>query len=436
MAAAAAAPGVPGWGIDPSLPGAWESNLTPFYRQPDVVTQRLQLVFGADGSAAVRFALDDQSLASQGGTGCERIDSWIWNSGNVTVNGQTLQFNVSGTYNLAYPQGWVSPDCNPSLNSSSPIADTIVFTPCQVVGGVLNVGVPTGWGAGSKFNLPTNVALYWSAQDSVGTATWSPWETLGGYCIDGVAVSSWGPGRLDVFAVGGDMATYHNAWDGAAWTGWNSLGGGCASAPAAVSWGPNRIDVFVIGNNHNLYHQWWDGSAWSGWKENLGGYCVYGVAAVSQGPGLLDVFVISRDSAVWRRAFNGSAWGVWDRVGGYCVSAPAASCPAGTNWIDLYVIGEDHAVYHNPWHDGAWHGWFSLGGYGTYGVAATTWSDVYTIGSNGQMYRNYWTGSVWAGWASLGGGCHSAPAAVAWSPAHLDVLVIGPDNACWHKWYG
>jgi hypothetical protein len=215
-----------------------------------------------------------------------------------------------------FPNGWISGDCNPSLDSSSPISDSIEFPSWQVAGTTLNVNVPPSWTSGTRFNLPTNVALFRSAPESASVETWSPWETLGGYCIDGVAVSSWGPERLDVFVISSDNATWHNAWLGAAWTGWASLGGGCASAPAAVSWGPNRIDVFVIGGDHALYHQWWDGSAWSGFAENLGGYCVYGVAAVSRGPNQLDVFVTSGDAAVWHRAFNGSAWGGWDKVGG------------------------------------------------------------------------------------------------------------------------
>jgi len=420
-------------GVNPMATGAWESNLTPDWVGSNVVTRRLQLICAADGSGAVRFILVDQSLVAEGGTGCERQDYWNWNKGHCTFNGQTLQFNVSGTYSLTFPNGWISGDCNPSLNASNPISDSIEFG-WQVVGTTMNVAVPAGWTSGTKFNLPTNLALYRSAQDSASVATWSPWYTLGGSCVDGIAVSSWAPERLDVFTIGGDGATWHKRWDGVAWGNWETLGGGCISAPAAVSWGPNRIDVFVIGGDHALYHQWWDGSRWSGWAENLSGYCLYGVAAVSRGPNLLDVFVIGADRGVWHRAFNGSTWSAWDGIGGSCISPPAASATA--NWIDVYVLGDDHGVWHNAWHDAAWHGWFSLGGYGLDGVAATTWPDVHTIGGDGAVWRNVWTGSEWSGWTSLGGGSLSAPAAVCWGPGHVDVFAIGGDHACWHKWYG
>ena len=75
--------------------------------------------------------------------------------------------------------------------------------------------------------------------------------------------------------VGTDSKMYHKWWDGGAWRGWENLGGTIISAPAAVSWGPNRIDTFAIGTNSRLYHKWWDGGPWRGW-EDLGGTCIQG----------------------------------------------------------------------------------------------------------------------------------------------------------------
>lgn len=86
--------------------------------------------------------------------------------------------------------------------------------------------------------------------------TWRGWESLGGFCTDGVDVSSWAPNRLDCFVVGNDRALWHKWWDGSAWRGWESLGGGLYSNPTAVSWGPNRIDVFAIDGDHAMWHKW------------------------------------------------------------------------------------------------------------------------------------------------------------------------------------
>ncbi len=43
-----------------------------------------------------------------------------------------------------------------------------------------------------------------------------------------------------------------------AWTGWSSLGGGLYSNPAAVSWAPGRIDMFALGGDHAMWHKWFD----------------------------------------------------------------------------------------------------------------------------------------------------------------------------------
>jgi hypothetical protein len=214
-------------------------------------------------------------------TGCEEDRSWNWQYGYCAVNGPTLQFKVS-EYTLTYPNGWISTDCNPSLNQTAPIDDLLVFPSWVALGSgssvTLNLTIPQSWQSDPSFDVP-NPTLTRTGN----VATWSLWDTLGGYGVD-VAVSSWAEGRLDVFVIGADGAMYHNAWNDSDWSDWGNLGGACISAAAGVSWGLNRIDTFVIGPDHALYHQWWDGSRWSGWAENLGGYCQNGVAAVSIGP--------------------------------------------------------------------------------------------------------------------------------------------------------
>ena len=45
--------------------------------------------------------------------------------------------------------------------------------------------------------------------------------------------------------------------DAAAWSGWEGLGGILESGPGAVSWGPDRLDVFAMGTDSSMYHPWW-----------------------------------------------------------------------------------------------------------------------------------------------------------------------------------
>ena len=50
---------------------------------------------------------------------------------------------------------------------------------------------------------------------------------------------------------------WHKWWDGANWGGWESLGGILTSPPNAVSWGPNRLDIFANGGDYATWHKWW-----------------------------------------------------------------------------------------------------------------------------------------------------------------------------------
>ena len=274
-----------------------------------------------------------------------------------------------------------------------------------------------------------------AAFDAVAVpASWKGWESLGGFCTDGVGVSSWAPERLDCFVVGNNRQLYHK-WFAGGWSGWEALGGNIYSDPAAVSWGPNRIDVFAIGGDHAMWHRWWDGTAWRGW-ESLGGFCTDGVGVSSWAPGRLDCFVVGNDRQLYHKWFNGS-WSGWEALGGNIYSNPAA-VSWGPNRIDVFAIGGDHAMWHRWWDGTAWRGWESLGGFCTDGVGVSSWApgrlDCFVVGNDRQLYRKWFNGS-WSGWEALGGKIYSNPAAVSWGPNRIDVFAIGGDHAMWHRWY-
>src|SRR5262249_45804028 len=75
-------------------------------------------------------------------------------------------------------------------------------------------------------------------------------------------VTSWGPGRMDMFAYAtgdtGAVALLDSWADGGVWSGnWEVLGTGLmphgpTDRPAATSWGPGRLDVFVRGGGNEL----------------------------------------------------------------------------------------------------------------------------------------------------------------------------------------
>ena len=184
-------------------------------------------------------------------------------------------------------------------------------------------------------------------------AVWKPWESLSGFCTDGVGVSSWGLGRLDCFVVGNDRQLWHKYFSGG-WSSWEALGGNIYSNPAAVSWGLNRIDAFAIGGDHAMWHRYWDGATWKPW-ESLSGFCTDGVGVSSWGPERLDCFVVGNDRQLWHKYFSGG-WSSWEALGG-SITRIRPPVSWGPNRIDVFAIGGDHAMWHRYWDGASWKPW-------------------------------------------------------------------------------
>lgn len=108
------------------------------------------------------------------------------------------------------------------------------------------------------FGRGTDNALWHKSFD--GTR-WSGWQSLGGVLTSDPEVSSWAPGRLDVFARDTNNAMVHRSYAGG-WSAWEDLGGRFVGGPGAVSWDANRIDVFGRGTDNALWHKNWDGRSW------------------------------------------------------------------------------------------------------------------------------------------------------------------------------
>jgi hypothetical protein len=85
-------------------------------------------------------------------------------------------------------------------------------------------------------------------------------DNLGGTITSDPDISSWGPGRLDVFARGAENALWHKYWvDGPGWQPWEYMGGSLASGPSAVAWGFNRIDVVARAADNTVNHWFYVG---------------------------------------------------------------------------------------------------------------------------------------------------------------------------------
>ncbi len=190
-----------------------------------------------------------------------------------------------------------------------------------------------------------------SVTDAYGAqATYGvPWESLGGYLTSGPAVASWSPGRLDIFARGGDNALWHLWYDHNGWHPWESLGGYITSDPAAVSWSNGRLDIFARGGDNALWHLWYE-NGWRSW-ESLGGYLTSSPGVASWAPGRLDIFARGGDNALWHIWYE-NGWRPWEWLGGELTSAPDA-VSWGHGRLDIFYKGPDHTLRHS-WYDYTW----------------------------------------------------------------------------------
>jgi uncharacterized protein YvpB len=246
-------------------------------------------------------------------------------------------------------------------------------------------------------------------------AHWGGWSSIGGPFVGAPTVTSWGPGRVDVFATGPDHALWHRYFD-YAWSGWEFLGGSLASPPAVASWALGRLDIFGRGTDNTLQHFWWDGTSWHGW-ESLGGLLNAAPGVAAWAPFRLDVFVRGGDNAMYHRWYQ-NAWSNWEWLGGVLTAGPAA-----TTWapgrLDVFVRGGDNALYRR-WYQGTWSGWELRGGVLTTGPGAATWGpgqlDAFVGGTdNGGTWHMRYGSAGWGGWQSLGGSIVDAPSAIAWT---------------------
>ncbi len=301
----------------------------------------------------------------------------------------------------------------------------------------------------------------WSNQASacvLNYGYWYPWSgTLGapssGLPLDATpAVSSWAPGRLDVFTVDTNGVLEHKWFNGTNWNaGWETLGeppgGALIGNVAAVSWGPYRIDVFGLAANGDIVHQWWDGTSWSGWKDEIGhpaGLTVGPPSVASWGPGRLDVFTRGSNGAVYHAWYAGGAWHYWESLGGNIIGAPAA-VSWGPNRIDLFAVGTNGMVWHKWWNGTAWVNWASEIGAPPAGAglspAVSSWGpgrlDVFTVdATDTAVWHDWYAGGAWHSWQSLGGSIASGPVAASWLPNRVDVFGVGYNGVVYWKRYG
>jgi hypothetical protein len=151
-------------------------------------------------------------------------------------------------------------------------------------------------------------------------------DAMGGVISSDPAAASWGSGRYDVIALGGDYRLYHWVGLGNTVHGYETVSGGLGLGPVSIStWGRNRLDVFFKGWDRAVYHNSTDtGSGPWSTVESLGGVIDDFPSAISLSNKEMRVYALGMDGALYEqfRPFGGR-WGGW-------ASVSAAARAAGT----------------------------------------------------------------------------------------------------------
>lgn len=283
---------------------------------------------------------------------------------------------------------------------------------------------------------------------ALASGRWSAPERLGGDVIGRVAACSWGPGRIDLFAVGTDGALWHKWSEATIWgpsqVDWESLGGAVDGSPAAVSWGAGRLDVFVLGTDGALHHKWFEGG-WGpsrmGW-EGHGGRFVDAPVALATGTNRLEVLCVDDAGALHRRTWNGAAWQPFEDLGGP-LGAPPAAVRTGDDAFDVVARLENGKVVLKRWAGGwapAATGWAPLSMDSVTSPACVVMASgalqVVSVDAAGKLRRRWRVAGPFQPVGApedMGAWVSGRPAIVSSGGERIEIVIVGSDGALFHK---
>jgi hypothetical protein len=290
----------------------------------------------------------------------------------------------------------------------------------------------------------------WNAwRGQTGAASWpNPiWHTfnIGGSIAGDPDVSTWGPGRLDVFARSSTGTLLTKYFDNGVWSGWSDLGGSMASSPTAVSADLEQISVFARASNGNLVQWWFDPQYGQVWHYgNLGGNITGTPDVASFAPGRLDVFARGANGALVTKYFAGGAWSGWSEIGG---SLAEGSGPGAVSWgpgrIDVVGRAPNNSVEHwwfdtslgSVWQKENFGGQIS----GDPDIASMKSGrlDIFAATPSGTLATKYFDEGSWSGWAELGGSlaAGSGPGAVSGGLYQIHVFGRAPNGTVAQWWF-
>jgi predicted Zn-dependent protease len=353
-----------------------------------------------------------------------------------------------------------------------PAGNTWTSSWTSLSGGLMNSTDPTVIANDDErlqvFVVATNNQLYFKTQTSPGSSTWSSsWTSLGGGIrgdtSSAVAINS--DGRLQVLVIGTNNQLYYKAQATAGsstWSSsWTSLGGGIKAdtSPVVTRNSDGRLVVFVVGSNNGLFYKTQTSPGSSMWTayQALGGGIKdsTGPAVVMNSDGRLVVFVVGSNNQLYYKTQtspNSDTWSpAWTSLGGGIKADTSPAVARNSDGrLQVFVVGTNNQLYYktqsstntNSWSPA----WTSLGG----GLRDSTNPVIiansdgrlqaFIVGTNNQLYYKTQTtagSSTWSSsWTSLGSGikADTSPAVARNSDGRLQVFVVGTNNQLYYKW--
>ncbi len=312
----------------------------------------------------------------------------------------------------------------------------------------------------------------WSTWWEAGPG-WQPWfqihkEIVFDRSRQQVAAVSTSPGRVDLFVIGFDNAVWTTSWEaGPGWRPWTQIHkettfDHTTQRMVALSRTPGHIDLFVIGFDNAVWSTWWEQApGWQKWfqihQETKFDHTTQQLVAISPNPGHVDLFVIGFDNTVWSTWWEQApGWQKWFQIRKETTFDHTAQRVAAVSrtpgHVDLFVIGFDNAVWSTWWEKpNGWQPWFQIYKNPVFdhtrqSVAAVSRNsnhvDLFVVGSDNTVWSTWWEqASGWQPWfqvhpETVFDHTHEHIRALCRASDHVDLFLMGFDNAAWSTWWG
>lgn len=214
--------------------------------------------------------------------------------------------------------------------------------------------------------------------ESSGWSSWTSWGNPGVSLVSDPGSVSWGANRIDVYVRDSNNQLQHaHTSDGGAthvWDNWGAPSGYFfVGNPDVSSWRPGRLDVFAVARMNNLcifslFHRSWENgvdSGWQNWGSPVGAIIGSGPAAASWDVNRMDVFVLDAASPpnIWHlyTPDGGTTryWEAWAGPPGITLTGDPDLAAWGPLRLDLVLRDSNGHLRHNYWNNGArgWDDW-------------------------------------------------------------------------------